>query len=79
MTLFSDSEIEIIDRDIQEAWGKTGEALSEESHGIAWTLAKRDGRGIPYESAFLSDEPLTDRDRKRARRLAEQNGWAHLL
>ena len=79
MTLFTEEQIRLVDRDILEAWGKTAEDVSEESHGLAWQVAGEDGKGIPYEAAFLSDEPPTDRDARLAKKRATENGWAHLL
>ncbi len=35
--------------------------MSELSHDKAWRNAS-EGEPIPYEAAFVSDEPLTERD-----------------
>jgi Protein of unknown function (DUF4065) len=70
---FSGEEIAIVDDIINELWGKSATAVSEESHGIQWkTRADRDP--IPYESAYLSDDPVTLDDIQRAEELIRKLG-----
>ena len=60
--LFDESELEIVDRVIEEMWEFNAKEASERSHGKAWETA-RDGGSIPYEAALLSDEKLTEEDK----------------
>lgn len=61
MSYFSPSEVEMIDKIIMESWGKDGTQMSDESHGVAWKSRKK-GDSLPYETAYLSDEPLSQSD-----------------
>ena len=74
LSLFTATEIALVDRAIDVFWGRTATAVSEFSHGIAWRIAK-DRAPIPYESVFLSDEGITEYDIIRTRELADQYGW----
>lgn len=71
---FSGEEIALLNRVIDECKHETGRALSTASHGTAWRLGRVLG-SIPYEAAFLSDEPLTDFHEIRAQELIQQFGW----
>ncbi len=65
---------EVVDR--FKAWSNS--ELSVESHRefVGWRLAE-EGQPIPYETVFLSPEPLTERDRERARQVATEIGLVH--
>ncbi len=67
---FSASDIEFLDAAIQYYWDKSGEQASEDSHDMAWKTRKV-GDEMPYELAFLSDEPLSGADLKKAIQRAE--------
>lgn len=70
---FDASDIAIVNEVIREQWGQSATAVSNESHTIQWkTRADKDP--IPYEAAFLSDEPVTHDDRLRARELIAELG-----
>jgi hypothetical protein len=73
LTSFSADDIAVVDEVIEILWGKTAEEVSEMSHGIAWRAA-RDEQSIPYQAAYLSNEPLTHDDCDRARELANEYG-----
>ena len=75
MSYFSPSEIAFIDQIIKDEWGKDAAQVSHESHGIAWK-GRKDLDPIPYEAAYLSDEPINDYDIKRTEQLVEQYGFA---
>jgi hypothetical protein len=48
--------------------------VSDASHDIRWkVLNLKDA--MPYELAYLSDEPITPTDQTRTEELAAQFGW----
>lgn len=53
---FTDSQLKLVDRVIDELWGKSAAEVSNLSHGKAWEI-DADGDSIPYEAVFLSDDP----------------------
>jgi hypothetical protein len=70
---FSGEDIAIVDDVIDELRGKSAVAVSAESHGIQWkTRHHKDP--IPYEAAYLSDEPVTADDEQRAIELIRDLG-----
>lgn len=74
LSLFTPDEIAIVDEVISDLWNQNAAQVSDASHDIRWrTLTHKDP--IPYEMAYLSDEPLTDNDIQRTRDLAEELGW----
>jgi hypothetical protein len=73
LALFSGEDIAILDEVIDDLWGQSATAVSEQSHGIQW-MTRTDKEAIPYEAAFLSDEPVTADDVQRARELIEELG-----
>ena len=58
---FSAHDIVMVEQVIEGLWGHSGAEVSELSHARAWKNAS-EGEAIPYEAAFVSDEPLTERD-----------------
>lgn len=58
---FSGRDIALVDGVIQMFHGHTATFVSEFSHDRAWKAADW-YETIPYEAAFVSDEPLTERD-----------------
>jgi hypothetical protein len=71
LDMFDGTDIAILDQVIEELWGKSATAVSEESHGVQWqTRANQDP--IPYEAAYLSDAPVTAYERARAEELAKE-------
>ena|SRR6266581_5573479 len=67
-------DIAVVNGWIRHFWGWTAKRVSEYSHGKAWTIAG-DSELIPYESVFISDEPVTFEDVARAKELAAKYGW----
>jgi len=59
---------------IRYLWGWTASRVSEYSDGKAWTIAG-DSELIPYESVFISDEPVTFEAVAKAKELAAKYGW----
>ena len=58
---FKASEISLVDEIIEEARPYNGAELSSISHNRAWRIADERAT-IPYEAAYLSDEPVTELD-----------------
>lgn len=54
-------DIALVDYIIRAAADHSGREMSKLSHDRAWSNAS-EGEAIPYEAAFVSDEPLTERD-----------------
>lgn len=54
-------DIALVDHIIETFADHSGSEMSELSHDRAWRNAS-EGDAIPYEAAFVSDEPLTQRD-----------------
>jgi Protein of unknown function (DUF4065) len=74
ITLFTEDELQIVDRVIEELWDQNAVEVSDASHDVRWrTLLDRDP--LPYEFAFLDNSELTKDDLSRGRELAEQLKW----
>ena len=54
-------DIALVDDVIGMLWERSATEVSKISHDRAWRNAL-EGEPIPYEAAFVSDEPLTERD-----------------
>jgi hypothetical protein len=74
MTLFSPSDVICLDRAISLYWDKSGRETSDLSHGVAWKTHE-DGEPIPYEMAYLSDDPLGPNQKAHLLKLAERFNW----
>lgn len=74
LSIFSGEDIALLDQVIKESWGKTGAEVSELSHRMAWKT-RENGDDIPYEAAWLSNEPPTAREILKTEQLALQYGW----
>ena len=74
VNLFSQENLSFVDEAISHYWGMTRMETSDESHGMAWkTQANSDQ--MPYELAFLSDEPLSTTQRSHVESLIYSKGW----
>ena len=74
MDVFSDEDLGFVHESISHYWDMTGMETSDESHGVAWRT-RRNGDPMPYELAFLSDEPLDAKHMKRIEDLIYAKGW----
>ena len=74
LNIFSPSEIAMVGHYINAFWEWSAEDVSDSTHGKAWEVAGQ-GRDIPYESVYLSDEEMTRSDILRARELDQRYGW----
>jgi len=75
LTLFSGRDIAIVDEVINELWDKTATQVSVESHGVQWNTRNLYDK-IPYESAYLSEQPITPADIERTAALVAKFGWS---
>jgi len=77
MDLFSDEEKQIIHRVLTELAEYGGKAVSDWSHeqSSGWQAAKI-GDEIPYGSAFVSTEKLSDAQMERALKRSRDENWA---
>jgi len=58
MSVFTPTDVEVIDKVISMFWDKTGNELSNMSHGLkGWKLAS-DGEVIPYSTITIPHAPL---------------------
>lgn len=74
MQHFTADEVAIVDEVIKELWNQTATEVSDASHDVRWrTLCDKDP--LPYEFAFLSDEPPTQGDIDRFNELNSQHHW----
>lgn len=74
---FSPADIEYLDRAVAFYWDKTGREASDQSHGVAWKT-RANGDPMPYDLAYLSDEPLSKWDIERLADIGKERGWRSL-
>lgn len=69
LSVFTAEQISLVDQVIHELWNLDAEAVSDLSHRMmGWRVADLN-EVIPYETVFISSEPLTETDVQRAREL----------
>lgn len=76
LSLFTAEQIVRVNSVIASLWNHTAKSVSDLSHEefVGWQIASN-GTPLPYESVFLSIEPLTEADIARGQELAGQYGW----
>lgn len=74
LTFFSRQDLDYLDRAIAAYWEMTGTEVSKLSHGAAWQ-SREDGESMPYELAYLSDEPIGSGQKSKLLKLAQSHGW----
>lgn len=74
LDVFTPQQISLVDMVIDELWGKEAWAVSDLSHGMMSWVVANDREEIPYETVFLSSEPLTEIDIERGREVAKEHG-----
>ena len=73
LSLFSGSEIDIVDSVIQSLWAMTGKQASDMSHEeIGWRVTD-EFETIPYRTAWLSAQPLTDEQIEQGKEIAKRH------
>lgn len=76
LSRFSARDIALVDAVIQTLCGCNADEVSRLSHmEVGWQIAEIQ-EDIPYESVFLSDEPLTADEVKHGLELASTHGWS---
>lgn len=75
--LFSADDLGFVEESIRYYWDKTGTEASDDSHGAAWK-SRNNGDLMPYELAYLSDEPIGRKQFLRLRSLIEDEGMSSL-
>ncbi|WP_315738037.1 MULTISPECIES: Panacea domain-containing protein [unclassified Bradyrhizobium] len=74
LTIFSRQDLDYLDRAVAAYWDLTAKEVSEKSHGVAWRT-RENGEPMPYQSAYLSDEPIGAGQRGRLLKLGAEHGW----
>jgi hypothetical protein len=74
LKFFSEQDLDYLREAIRFYWDETGRETSDHSHGVAWQ-AGEDGDAMPYEFAYLSDEPIAPTQKAKLLRLAAEQGW----
>jgi hypothetical protein len=74
LSIFSASEIKLVDAVIEQLSDKSAEFVSELSHELDGWQTARQGEVIPYEAIFLDSSPLTESDLSAAKALEERLG-----
>ena len=74
LSVFTAEEIALVDEVIEALESTRAEAVSDLSHRLVGWKVVQEGESIPYNTIFLSDEPLTEAEVARGRELARQFG-----
>jgi len=74
LDFFTKDEIALVDEVIDELWDQTATEVSDASHDVRWRVLQHKDP-LPYEFAFLSNEPVSDVENQRTRELARELGW----
>ena len=77
LSLFTDADMVFVHEAIRYYWDKTGVEASDDSHGAAWK-SRNDGDLMPYQLAYLSDQPLSRTQLNRLKKLVEEEGLSSL-
>ncbi len=74
LDVFKARDIALVEEVVAVCYDRSGQTLSDMSHGIAWKVAA-DGDIIPYEALYLSNQGLTPVDIEEANKMIEKHGW----
>ena len=74
--LISHAELAVVDETIEALWHMTAREASDFSHRELGWIAAAPSEDIPYETAWLSSEPLPQEVEEYALRVAENHGGA---
>lgn len=75
LSVFSAEEIALVDSVIDFCRRATGSGVSRFTHSWHGWIAAEEGETIPYETVFISDEPITALEIARGKELAAKHGW----
>jgi hypothetical protein len=76
LAVFKPEHIAVVDAVIEALSAADAETVSEMTHKLVGWKAARYRETIPYETIFLTDEPLSEGDVERGREIAEEHGLA---
>ncbi|MEG6508052.1 Panacea domain-containing protein [Methyloligella sp. 2.7D] len=74
LNFFSREDLDYLDESISHYRDMTGTESSDQSHGIAWKTRK-DGEPIPYQAAYFSDEPLSEKKLSKLSEIGRTSEW----
>jgi len=74
LAVFTAREIALVDAVIELFSSHTGRSVSDLSHKMSGWKAARLEETIPYETVFMSEEPLTETDIARGQEIAVEHG-----
>ena len=74
LSVFSAEEIAQVDEVIEALESARADVVSDLSHRLVGWKVVQEGESIPYNTIFLSDEPLTEAEVERGRELAKEYG-----
>ncbi len=75
LSRFSAEEIALVDKVLDLCKKATGTGVSRYTHDWHGWIAAKEGETIPYETVFISDEPLTPFEIARGQELSAKYGW----
>jgi len=75
LSRFSAEEIALVDGVLEMCRNATGLAVSRYTHDWHGWIAAQERETIPYETVFISDDPLTTFEAARGKELAATHGW----
>ena len=75
--VFSEEELNVMERALRELSTYGGKAASEWSHkeSAGWNAAQENGVAIDYSSAIISTKPIPKEDLERAAHFVREQGW----
>lgn len=73
-SMFTLAELEIVNEVIAKLKDLSATDTSDLSHDIRWKTVELNTL-MPYDMAWMSDEPITEYDIKRTEELAKKYGW----
>lgn len=76
LAVFKPEHIAVVDTVIDAVSEADAVTMSELTHKMVGWKAARYKETIPYETIFLTDEPLSEADEERGREIAEEHGLA---
>lgn len=74
MSFFTPDEIALVDQVIADLWHQNAKEVSDASHDVRWRVLQHKDP-LPYEFAYLSNDPISEEEERRTEELAAQFGW----
>jgi Protein of unknown function (DUF4065) len=75
LSVFTAEEIALVDQVITACGEANATRISDYTHDWHGWIAASDQETIPYETVFISDDPITPIEIERGKELAQQYGW----